>query len=184
MEACDQTTINFNQDQANLYLKLVDEEYIEFQDSFISEENAKTVEEMKAAMVERLDACCDSIWVAYGYVLSLNPPDLTEYEKIMLLMGKDTTYIKITSEDITQSYKDLKKAIEENVDVIFKHVEYVWNVTRYAIDQGWNLSGAFAEVTRSNMAKVDDETGKVIKREDGKILKPADWTPPDLASFV
>ena len=27
-------------------------------------------------------------------------------------------------------------------------------------------------------------TGKVIKREDGKVLKPEGWTPPQLKQFV
>jgi len=36
----------------------------------------------------------------------------------------------------------------------------------------------FAEVHRSNMAKLVD--GKVIRREDGKVLKPEGWTPPDV----
>jgi NAD-dependent DNA ligase len=30
----------------------------------------------------------------------------------------------------------------------------------------------------------DDETGKVRKREDGKVLKPIGWVPPGLAPFV
>jgi hypothetical protein len=37
---------------------------------------------------------------------------------------------------------------------------------------------------RSNFAKVDKETGKVVKREDGKVLKPDGWTPPDLRPFL
>ena len=39
---------------------------------------------------------------------------------------------------------------------------------------------AFSEVHRSNMAKLVD--GKVIRREDGKVLKPEGWQPPQLAS--
>ena len=35
---------------------------------------------------------------------------------------------------------------------------------------------AFNEVHRSNMAKLVD--GKVIRREDGKVLKPEGWQPP------
>ena len=41
---------------------------------------------------------------------------------------------------------------------------------------------AFNEVHRSNMAKLVD--GKVIRREDGKVLKPEGWQPPQLAQFV
>ena len=41
---------------------------------------------------------------------------------------------------------------------------------------------AFNEVHRSNMAKLVD--GKVIRREDGKVLKPQGWQPPQLAQFL
>ncbi len=49
---------------------------------------------------------------------------------------------------------------------------------------GFDVEGAWNEVMRTNFAKIDPETGKVRKREDGKVLKPADWTPPNLAPFV
>ena len=41
---------------------------------------------------------------------------------------------------------------------------------------------AFNEVHRSNMAKLVD--GKVIRREDGKVLKPEGWQPPNLPQFL
>ena len=41
---------------------------------------------------------------------------------------------------------------------------------------------AFNEVHRSNMAKLVD--GKVLRREDGKVLKPEGWQPPQLAQFL
>ena len=41
---------------------------------------------------------------------------------------------------------------------------------------------AFNEVHRSNMAKLVD--GKVIRREDGKVLKPEGWQAPQLAQFL
>ena len=49
---------------------------------------------------------------------------------------------------------------------------------------GVDAEGAWREVVRSNMSKVDAATGKVIKREDGKVLKPASYSPPSLAQFV
>lgn len=41
---------------------------------------------------------------------------------------------------------------------------------------------AFDEVHRSNMAKLVD--GKVLRREDGKVMKPQGWTGPQLAQFL
>jgi predicted HAD superfamily Cof-like phosphohydrolase len=49
---------------------------------------------------------------------------------------------------------------------------------------GYDAEGAWKEVMRTNFAKIDKETGKVRKREDGKVLKPLGWTPPKLSSFV
>ena len=49
---------------------------------------------------------------------------------------------------------------------------------------GFDAEGAWKEVMRTNFAKIDKETGKVRKREDGKVLKPVGWTPPDLSGFV
>ena len=44
--------------------------------------------------------------------------------------------------------------------------------------------GAWKEVMDTNFAKIDPDTGKVRKREDGKVLKPDGWRPPDLKAFV
>jgi predicted HAD superfamily Cof-like phosphohydrolase len=49
---------------------------------------------------------------------------------------------------------------------------------------GADGEGAWKEVMRTNFAKIDKETGKVRKREDGKVLKPLGWTPPNLEPFT
>lgn len=49
---------------------------------------------------------------------------------------------------------------------------------------GADGEGAWKEVMRTNFAKIDKETGKVRKREDGKVLKPVGWTPPNLEPFT
>lgn len=49
---------------------------------------------------------------------------------------------------------------------------------------GADAEGAWKEVMRTNFAKIDKDTGKVRKREDGKVLKPVGWTAPKLESFV
>ena len=41
---------------------------------------------------------------------------------------------------------------------------------------------AFDEVHRSNMAKLVN--GRAIRRDDGKVLKPVNWKPPQLAQFL
>ena len=49
---------------------------------------------------------------------------------------------------------------------------------------GADAEGAWKEVMRTNFAKIDKTTGKVRKREDGKVLKPQGWTPPDLKPYI
>ncbi len=49
---------------------------------------------------------------------------------------------------------------------------------------GWDAEGAWKEVMDTNFAKIDPDTGKVRKREDGKVLKPEGWKAPQLAKFI
>lgn len=109
MRACDQAVGKFDQDQYNMYLKLVKEEYNELQSAL-----------MDADAVEQLDALIDILVVTIGAIHSA----------------------------------------------------------------GWDAEGAWKEVMRSNFAKIDHETGKVRKREDGKVLKPVGWTAPELKQFI
>jgi predicted HAD superfamily Cof-like phosphohydrolase len=56
-------------------------------------------------------------------------------------------------------------------------------VIGYMISRGWDTQALWAEVVRSNMAKIGPD-GKVRRRSDGKILKPDGWTPPDIAGVL
>lgn len=109
MTACDQTVGALNEDQFNLYKRLIDEEVEELNESIRFSDR-----------VDMLDALCDILVVTIGAMHSL----------------------------------------------------------------GVDSEGAWNEVIRSNMSKIDPESGKVIKRGDGKVLKPDSFSPPDLASFV
>lgn len=51
-----------------------------------------------------------------------------------------------------------------------------------AVAYGIPLDKVFEEVHRSNMAKLVD--GKVIRRADGKVLKPEGWNPPNIAGIL
>jgi predicted HAD superfamily Cof-like phosphohydrolase len=109
MRACDQSVDEFNKDQFNLYVTLIEEETNELADAITAHDEVETV-----------DALVDILVVTIGALHS---------------MGADA-------------------------------------------------EGAWKEVMKTNFAKIDKETGKVRKREDGKVLKPLGWTPPKLESFV
>lgn len=54
-----------------------------------------------------------------------------------------------------------------------------------AAKHGVNMSAIFDLVHGANMAKRDPVTGTFLKREsDGKIIKPAGWTSPDITAEV
>ena len=63
-------------------------------------------------------------------------------------------------------------------------MDMIWVILGYCYMKGYDVKGAWDEVTRSNHMKIDPETGKVKKRSDGKVLKPDGWTPPNLKPFV
>jgi len=48
---------------------------------------------------------------------------------------------------------------------------------------GFDAEGAWKEVMSTNFAKIGED-GKVRKREDGKVLKPVGWQPPNLKPFI
>lgn len=53
-----------------------------------------------------------------------------------------------------------------------------------AIAYNIDLPSVLSEIQRSNLAKIEPETGRVIRREDGKILKPEGWTSPEVARVM
>jgi predicted HAD superfamily Cof-like phosphohydrolase len=87
---------------------------------------------------------------------------------------------------ITEEYNELLDAIKDNdaVETLDALVD-ILVVTIGAINSmGADGEGAWREVMATNFAKIDRRTGKVLRREDGKILKPEGWEPPQLAKFL
>lgn len=87
---------------------------------------------------------------------------------------------------IEEETKELDQALLDNdrVEQLDALID-ILVVTIGAIhSMGADAEGAWKEVMRTNFAKINRETGKVRKREDGKVLKPTGWTAPELAPFV
>ena len=87
---------------------------------------------------------------------------------------------------IEEEFSELKVAVKDcNPEEIVDALTDILVVTIGAIHSaGFDADGAWKEVMRTNFAKIDSDTGKVRKREDGKVLKPLGWTPPELAPFI
>ena len=86
--------------------------------------------------------------------------------------------------DLVEEEFDELNESETQVDELDAICDLIWVAIGLAHSRGYDIEGAFKEVCRSNMSKVDSATGKVIKREDGKILKPSSFSPPHLVPYV
>lgn len=87
---------------------------------------------------------------------------------------------------IDEEFKEFIGALhdKDNVEQLDACMDMIWVILGFCIMKGYNVQGAWDEVARSNLCKINPETGKVIKRHDGKVLKPEGWTPPQLEQFT
>jgi len=91
-------------------------------------------------------------------------------------------YVNLIKEETTE----LSEAINNNdqVETLDALID-ILVVTIGAIhSMGSDGEGAWKEVMRTNFAKIDKDTGKVRKREDGKVMKPLGWVGPELKPFI
>ena len=87
---------------------------------------------------------------------------------------------------IDEEHDELKQAVaDDNVTEQLDALIDILVVTIGAIhSMGADGEGAWKEVMNTNFAKIDKKTGKVRKREDGKVLKPVGWKAPELTQFI
>ena len=87
---------------------------------------------------------------------------------------------KLLGEEVDEYFDGEDKDDLENVAKELADIIYI--VCGTAASYGIPLDRVFNEVHRSNMEKLVD--GKVVRRDDGKILKPEGWTAPDIKSVL
>lgn len=161
MNATEQTVDVYNKKQVELYEGLIEEESKELYSAMVA-----------GNRVEILDGCCDLIWVTIGYEFSEGFIDSSKYK------------FTITKDDNFDMSSTIQKLRDRSLFKVNLH-DSVLDVIQIALHYNLDIIGGFKEVHRSNMSKVDPSTGKVIRREgDGKILKPASYSKPDLTPFV
>ncbi len=71
--------------------------------------------------------------------------------------------------------------ISEQADALVDIYYYMLNA---AAKKNIDISSIFKLVHESNMKKKDPKTNTFLKREDGKIIKPNGWNPPDIHSEI
>lgn len=93
---------------------------------------------------------------------------------------------KLYTKLIEEEWKELSVAINnvDRVETLDALVDIIVVTIGALHSMGADVEGAWKEVMQTNFAKIDKETGKVRKREDGKVLKPVGWEPPNLKPFL
>lgn len=87
----------------------------------------------------------------------------------------DTAAVEFIAEMVNDELDELREAtdVAEQADALVDAIYYICDT---AVRHGMNLDRIFDIVHGANMQKVVD--GRVIRRDDGKILKPEGWEDP------
>ena len=91
-------------------------------------------------------------------------------------------YKKLIKEEVEEFWE--AEAASDDVEQIDACFDMMWVIVGYMKSRGWDCENIWDEGAKSNLSKIDPETGLVRRREDGKILKPEGWKPPDFTKFV
>lgn len=91
-------------------------------------------------------------------------------------------YLSLIEEEVTELFEAVEDG--DRVEIFDALLDIIVVCIGAGHSAGLPMQAGWAEVVRSNMAKVDPETGTVRRREDKKILKPEGWTPPALDQLL
>ena len=91
-------------------------------------------------------------------------------------------YKKLIKEEVEEFWE--AEAASDDVEQIDACFDMMWVIIGYMKSRGWDCESIWDEGAKSNLSKIDPVTGLVRRREDGKILKPEGWKPPDFTRFT
>lgn len=109
---------------------------------------------------------------AFGQRIGRRPalPDMNERSLRMKLLQEEMR-------EYTEAEAD-----DNLVEIADALADIIYIACGTAVSYGIPLDELYDEVHRSNMAKLVD--GKVLRRDDGKIIKPEGWTSPDIEGIL
>jgi len=97
------------------------------------------------------------------------------------LHDNDDSQIDLYMKLIKEEFNELSSAYNEQnlVEIADGVGDLIWVLVGFSFSLGIPLSRVFSEISRSNLSKIGKD-GKVLLREDGKILKPKSYRPPNI----
>lgn len=86
---------------------------------------------------------------------------------------------------VEEEFLELKDAFEKRdmIEIADACADLKWVIE--GLEHSLNIpqQEVWDEVSRSNLSKISSN-GKVLKRDDGKVLKPNTYSPPDIKSIL
>lgn len=101
------------------------------------------------------------------------PPATHDYLKQNAQVDLYLNLIREEFEELEEGHKN-----KDVVEVADACGDLIWVILGMCNSLGINIAPVWQEIVISNMSKTVE--GKVIKREDGKILKPDTYFPPNI----
>lgn len=102
------------------------------------------------------------------------------HSKKLVLDDTNAAQMELYRELIAEEFRELEEAMrDKNIEEIADACgDIIWVVLGLMNTCGIPLLPVWEQIYLSNMSKTQD--GKIVKREDGKILKPDTYFPPDI----
>ena len=91
-------------------------------------------------------------------------------------------YLKLIREEATDLFDAV--AQDNKAEMFDALLDLIVVCIGAGLSAGFPMASGWTEVIRSNMEKIDPETGMVRRSSDGKILKPEGWKPPKLEELL
>ena len=102
------------------------------------------------------------------------------HENLQPFTQQSMLYFDLVREEFYElSYAFRHMNIVETADAC---ADLIWVVEGLCHSLGIPLQQVWDEVARSNFSKMKD--GKLVKREDGKVLKPDTYSPPNIKQIL
>lgn len=153
---------------ANLRHKLIKEEYLEVVEAIELNDKVNLVKEL-----------CDLLYVVHGYYVT--------FGLRMTINGiSDSKSYNFNECDINTILSDINLAYNNliNNNYSMETLNELLIVTYRSLSKlGVDANDVFGEVHNSNMSKLDKD-GKVLYREDGKVMKSDQYFAADVSKFI
>lgn len=87
------------------------------------------------------------------------------------------------AELIKEEYKEFKEAVTDS-EKFKEALDLLWVTMGYLIAKDYPIKVGWEMLSENNLSKRDPETGKVLRREDGKYIKPPHYQKLDFKELL